>query len=385
MSNDTLTITANGRIYAGWKSVRVTASLEAAARSFVVEVTDRWPADDTEKQKTIEQGARIVPGDQVEVRIGADLVCTGHVDATPREYDAHGYMFAVQGRSLTADLVDSSADNPEGQWRGAKPEKIARDVAGRYGVTVKTEAATGAALADHQIQPGETAFESLDRVARARQFLLTDDEHGALVLAKPGSGGHAISALELGVNILSGSAGLDYSDAFAEYVVRGQKTGTDDSFGPDATQVEAKAADNTIRRRRLLIIRQSGQADAGTCRNRADYEARYRNAKALATRYFVQGWRQADGSLWKVNTLVHVRDAFIGHDRDLLISEINYLLDREGTRAEIYVVPPDAFLTEPEIEAAKKVKGDDKKKKATHAKDPSTGMPKDVTWVEFPE
>ena len=99
----------------------------------------------------------------------------------------------------------------------------------------------------------------------------------------------------------------------------------------------------------------------------------------------MQGWRQADGSLWKVNTLVHVRDPFIGHDRDLLISEINYLLDREGTRAEIHVVPPDAFLTEPEIEAAKKVKGDDKKKKATHAKDPATGLPEDVTWMEFPE
>jgi prophage tail gpP-like protein len=393
---DHVIVAVNGLRFGGWKSVRITAGIESI-RDFVVEVTDRWP-DDTGRAG--ELAGRIQPGDRVEVWIGDDLVLTGHVDATPREYDAAGYMFAVQGRSLAADLIDSSADNPAGQWKNARPEQIVTDLAGRYGVRVRREAETGAAIAEHQIQPGESAWESIDRVAKARQFLVTDDARGTVVLASPGSGGRAESALELGVNILSGFCGLDFSQTFAEYVVRGQRKGSDEVFGTEineaegkaagktriiTAEAEARAANNTLRRRRVLIIRQQGQADNGVCADRAAYESRNRAAKALETRYQVAGWRQESGGLWAPNTTARVIDPFIGHDGDMLIAEVTYFLDRQGQRCEIVVVPPDAFLTSPEereqaeqAERPEKAKAAKKQKKAEEA----SALPPGVTWID---
>ncbi len=121
------------------------------------------------------------------------------------------------------------------------------------------------------------------------------------------------------------------------------------------TPVTASLADARSKRFRVLVLKQAGHADAGTCQDRALYErahriparrsppvwpmhvpsasvswsssrpampmlapartARCTNAhtgppsKALEATYTVAGWRQGDGQLWMPNLLVRVRDA----------------------------------------------------------------------------
>lgn len=349
--NDTVKLTVNGMDYAGWKSVRIEAGVERVARSFELSVTDKWPG-------SAEQVRRIKPGDLCEVSIGDDLVCTGYADATPIDYDASGYTIMIRGRSKTADLVDCSADTATGQFKGLKAEAIAKKLAAPYGLNVITETATGAVITDHQIQQGETVFESLDRIAKQRQVLITDNAAGELVLASPGSGGKASSALELGVNILSGSAGFDYSEVYSSYSVKGQKSGTDDAYGAKAAQSLGKATDSSIKRQRVLVVRQSGQADNHTCQQRAQYEQQVRAAKAGEIRYRVAGWRQADEALWVPNITVAINDSLMDVQTSLLISEVIYTLDDSGQTAELVVIAPSAFLTDPEEQA----KADKRKK-----------------------
>lgn len=345
--SDVVTLTVNDEIYGGWKSVRLESGIERVARSFELSVTDKWPGGP-------QQLRRIKPGDLVEVRIGDDLICTGYVDSTPIDYDADGMTIMVRGRSKTADLVDCSADNPTGQFKGLKAEAIAKKLAGQYGVNVVTEVATGNALTDHQIQQGESAFESLDRLSKQRQILMTDNGAGDLVLISPGSGGDAVSSLELGVNVLSASAGFDYSEVYSNYSVKGQssKSGNDadwnDNSAAQLSGSHGKASDSSIKRRRVLVVRQSGQADADTCQKRADYEQRVRAAKAGEIRYRVAGWRQVDRSLWKPNIKVGIKDLIMQVDASMLISECIWTLDESGMVTELVCVPPDAFLTEPE-------------------------------------
>ena len=352
--SDIVSLTVNGLDYSGWKSVRIEVGLERIARSFELSVTDIWPG-------SVEQVRRIVPGDLCEVRIGADLICTGYVDATPINYDGQGITIMIRGRSKTADLVDSSADNSGGQFKGLSVEVIAQKIAGQYGLKVLSEVATGAVITDHQIQQGETAFESLDRIAKQRQILITDNAAGDVLLASPGSGGNASSGLELGVNILSASAGFDFTDVYSSYKVKGQKSGTDDSYGAQASQSSGTAVDSNIKRQRVLIVRQSGQADANTCQQRAAYEQQIRAAKANEIRYRVVGWRQADGSLWRINQTVKITDVIMSVNKSLLISEIIYTLDDGGLIAELVVIPATAFATEPETIAKKEKKHGGKK------------------------
>ncbi len=348
--SDFVTLTVNGEQFGGFKSVRIEAGIERVARSFEVSVTDKWPG-------SAEEIRRIKPGDNVEVRIGDDLICTCYVDAVPVDYDAQGITVMVRGRSKTADLVDCSADNSTGQFKGLKAEAIASKLAGQYGVNVVAQAATGAALTDHQIQQGESAFESLDRLAKQRQVMMSDNGSGDLVILSPGSGGHARSTLELGVNILSASAGFDYSEVYSDYTVKGQNSRQGQDSDWDATSAglqsshSGTAKDSSLKRRRVLVVRQSGQADSATCQQRASTEQRVRAAKAGEIRYKIAGWRQEDGSLWQPNQTVDILDGIMGVDGSRLISEIIYTLDEGGMVTELVCISPDAFLSEAETKA----------------------------------
>lgn len=383
-------LVVNGTEFGGWKTVRIETGIERQARSFDLTVTDRWPG-----QTDIPR--RVRPGDACELYIGNDRVATGYIDGTPIRYDGTSVSVGIRARSKTADLVDccpvqgtkgtssgasgnrwarlgvqpidgsgtapaARAITPNGkggsggQWRGGKLEQIAADMAAEYGVRVVAEVDTGAALA-HQIQQGETVFESIDRMLRMRHCLATDNALGELVFIVAGSGGKATTALELGNNIRSGDAPLDFKKVYSEYICKGQKSVTsqqtdEDEAGEDIDSAvtssigsSASATDNRVNRRRVLVLKQSGQADEGTVQDRVKFERAHRAAKALETVYTVDGWRQEDGSLWLQNQSVRVIDSLIGFDTEMLVAEVVYLLDEEGQRTELKVGPLDGYVS----------------------------------------
>ncbi len=344
-------LTVNGMDYAGWKDVRISAGIERQARDFSVSITWRWPGSgDTPRL--------IHEGDRCEIRIGSELVLTGYVDATPVRHDSKAITTTISGRSLTADLVDCGADNKPSQWRQQNVLRIVQALAAPYSVTVRSELNVSDELADHTIQPGETAFESIDRLLRLSRLLSTDDAQGRLVIAQPGSAGRAVDRLEYGKNILSGDAPLDFSHVFSEYVCKGQRSGTDDSYGEAASEVEARVSDGRITRKRVMVLHESGQLTKDLAAKRVAWEAENRISKALQTTYEVQGWRQSNGALWRHNQIVRVVDPVIGFDRDLLIVEIEYSISNEGgTKAKLTVAPPDGFMAEPPDNKKRKKKG----------------------------
>ncbi|WP_188260876.1 phage baseplate assembly protein [Azospirillum tabaci] len=358
---DRVRLLVNGSDYGGWKAVSISAGIDRQARDFTLVVTDRWPGSDVPR--------RIAPGDACKVYIGSDLVLTGYVDGTPITYDATSVTVGVKGRSRTADLVDCSAINAPGQWKGRKIEQIAADMAAPYGVPVIAVVDTGAPIADHQLQPGESVFESIDRLLKLRALLSTDDAQGRLVLTRAGSA-KATTALVVGENVLSGSADLDFRDRFSEYVVKGQRQGSEsdakatliDFSGnskPAAatSQVQARQADSGIKRKRVLVIVADGQPDGVSARDRARFEAAHRAGKSYQASYTVQGWRQASGALWEPNQIVHVRDPILGFSLDMLVAEVTYGLSESGTTTTLTVAPMAAYELLPESPDAKKKGG----------------------------
>lgn len=333
--NNRVALQINDQRHEGWKRVRITAGIERAARDFDLDVTLRWPG---------QTGPSLPcsPGDACSIYLGEDRVVTGYVDAVPVRYDAHSLTLAVSGRSRTADLVDCSAHDSPGQWLGQKVETIAAALAKPYGVNVRTNVDTGRAIADHQVQQGETVFESLDRLLRQRQLLATDDAAGALVITKPGTL-RAKTALKLGGNILTGEASRDWRDRFSEYQAKGQGSGSDSLYGVGASECLGTALDKAVRRHRLLVVTQQGQADSPSCGDRAKYERDLRAAKSEAVTYTVQGWRQSDGVLWQPNMMVRVADPWLGLDRDLLITEVAYTLDEAGMLTTLALAPPEGY------------------------------------------
>ena len=334
-----VSLRVQGMDYAGWQSVSITAGIERQARDFTLSVAWQWGQD---------QPLPIKQGERAQVFIGRDLVLTGWVFATPISHTPDAITRGVAGRSLTADLVDCSAVNQPGQWRQQSVQKVVQALAQPFGLQVLSQVAETAALVDHSIEPGETVFDSVDRLLTLSRLLSTDDGQGRVVIVQPGSAGRAVDALQVGQNILDASASLDFAQVMGEYRVVGQQSGTDESFAEATNEVAASVTDPRATRYRPLLIQQQGQLTSQLARERVNWERGSRMGKALAATYKVQGWRQSNGALWVPNLIVPVRDPIVGFDREMLITEVTYTMDENGTTATLQVAPPEAVQPEPQ-------------------------------------
>ena len=334
-----VTLTVDNMEYGGWKSVEITADLERQFRTFKLDITWQWPGQTVDKP--------IKPGDPCEVKIGNDLVLTGYVFKAPISYDGRQISLSIEGSSKTQDLVDCAATNRPNQWHDQPLSSIVLALVQEYSQSVVNEIPETTRLTRHTIVPGETVFQSIDRLLSLYRVFSTDDAEGRLVLAKPGSGGRASDALELGKNILSANAPMDFSQVFSEYRVIGQQKGNDKKSGAAASEVESTAADLSFKRRRTTIINEGSQLTFELAQQRAQWESATRMGRALTTTYQVQGWRQSNGDLWRHNTLVRVKDPVLGFDEDMLISKVTYSLSAQGSVTTLQVAPPHTFDANP--------------------------------------
>jgi prophage tail gpP-like protein len=334
-----VTLTVDDLEYGGWKAVEITADLERQFRTFKLDITWQWPGQDTVR--------RIQPGAACKVSIGTDLVLTGYVFKAPVSYDGQQISLTIEGSSATQDLVDCAAINRPTQWQEQSMLSIVQALAWSYRVEVVSEIPETSRLGKHTLVPGETVFQSIDRLLTLFRVFSTDDAQGRVVLARPGSGGRASDVLELGKNILSASAPMDYSQVFSEYRVIGQHKGNDQKSGTAVSEVESIAADLSFKRRRVTVINEGMQLTPELALPRANWESATRMGKALTTTYQVQGWRQSNGDLWRHNTLVRVIDPVLEIEGDMLISKVTYSLSEQGSITTLQVAPPHTFDANP--------------------------------------
>lgn len=340
---DGVALTLGGIRYRGWTTVRITRSIEAAAASFQLQLTDRWPG----------QGNRVPvkPSDACTVDAGGDQLVNGYVDNVRRQIEDGGHTISVRGRDRTADLVDSSADGP-GEYRGLTLLQVARKIAEPHGISVRADAPVGDPFDTFKVQPGETGFDALESAARQRGLLLMSDTDGSLVFSRPGNE-RTGSALIEGRNILAGSSTLSHQDRYYRYIVRGQQPGSDNVQRTSVTEPEGKARDAALSNRsRLLLVVAEKAATPASAKQRAQWEAATRAARSVEVRITVQGWRQAgsDGLLWMPNFIVPVRAPTLDIDGDMLISGVTYKLDDNGTTADLHLTRADAFQPKPVVD-----------------------------------
>lgn len=337
-----LGLVVGGQRYEGWQEVRVTAGIERTPSDFDIQLTEKWPGQDVQW--------RIRPGDECQVMIGDDLVLTGYIDDFNPSYDTDSHKIRVAGRSMVADLVDCSALLESGQLTGLTLLQIAEKLCRPFGIKVVAEVGLGGPLPDVQLQQGESVYGLLERLSRLRKVLVCDDENGNLVFTRPGRD-RAQGALRQGVNVKSAAARLSQAERYSDYIVKGQQTGSDELFGPDASEVMAAVKDGAVTRYRPLVIVAESNLDNAMARDRAEWEMRRRGGRAVQTDIVSPGWRQLQdgkaGRLWRRNLMVPVESEFLGIDRELALGEVTYLLGPQGTLCSMTLAPPEAFTPEP--------------------------------------
>jgi prophage tail gpP-like protein len=219
--SDIVKLTTGGRIYQGWTSISILRGIEAISGRFNIGLTERWPG-----QPEIWP---ILPEAECQVSIGDDVVITGDVATISPRFDGDSHTITASGRDRTGRMVDCSAMHSPGEWAGVRLDKLARILAEPFGISVKSETDVGdpwPASRPFKLQPGETAFEAINRACCARGVLPISDGQGNLVLTKVGQT-RCSTALVQGRNVKSASLQNSIIDRFRTYVVRGSQPGSD--------------------------------------------------------------------------------------------------------------------------------------------------------------
>ncbi len=370
-----------------FKSVRITHSIEQLAGTFSIDVSGGWAKP---------LGFGVEKGMSCEVFIGNDAVITGYLDNIEVQASPTQHTISFDGRDKSGDLVDCSA--PPREWVGMSFEHVAVELCRPFGVDLYRQVKTGPAgyiTPDKTHEPcpierchnggeklprkatnsGETIHRTLEKLAKLQGVLLISDRKGGLLVTRAGLGGRAVDALAMGSNIKDIRLQESFVNLFSDITVKGQANGaTSTAAGtPVFTSVQSVKPSASIKRKaevrsgsvlptnqvtrttaadryRPLIIMADSQADAKRCNEIAAWEASTREAKSKRITVVVQGWRQSDGSLWSINTLVRLRCPWVREDEDLLICACEYTLDASGgTTTRMQLTSPDAYTVLKEI------------------------------------
>lgn len=334
---EVVSLQVNGRLFDGWKEVKITRSMKAIASGFSLSLTDRWSQES--------KPWFVRPGDSCLVKIDGFPVISGYVDSLNTSLSAGERTITVEGREKTADLVDCTLDQSE--FVNLSLEALARQLADPYGVSVRNLSGVTRQIPTVAVSMGDTIHQVIERYAKKDGVLLTSDGLGTLQLAKLGSVSAAIGLKE-GVNLLSCSASFDNRNRFSEYIVRG---GNGSDSGEDAalqTAVEGRSKDKGIRRYRLMVLNAESAVSRDEAEKRAQWELTTRQASAWTVSAKVQGWKAA-GRLWSPNTLVTLTAPSIGVGAKLLVTDVTFSQTISGgTTTELSLTRRDAFIPEPE-------------------------------------
>lgn len=335
---DDLTLVVSGRQISGWTKIQVGRGVERLPADFSVELTELFPGQATNYV--------VQPGDTCQVLLGSDVVLTGYVDRFVPSITAEQHTINVAGRGKCADLVDCAAIWAGGQISNADVLSIATKLAAPYGITVQSLSGNGLIVSQYNMQWGATVFEIIEMLCRWSGFLAYDGPDGNLILSRVGTTKHA-SGFAQGVNVQTASVVYSMDQRYSQYVVRRLATDTlsDLGTGGDVLQIFQDAG--VPRPRVRYIIVETG--DQGIiAQQRGAWEAGRRFGRSAQLRIITDSWRDSNGQLWTPNQLIDVSLPILKTDaKTWIISEVTFLRDEQGTRAELVIMPPQAFQPEP--------------------------------------
>ena len=324
-------LVVGGRKWTAWKRVSVQYGAEQASRAFAFTSTDAG---------TFADRWSFMPGTEVSVQESGELLVKGFIDKMTPSFDAKNHHVELSGRSKSKDTIDSSVEHHKGEFRKKSILDIAKELDKQgVGFASKLAAADLPKLDVFRINPHETVFQAVERIARKQQLLLIGQADGSIKIDK---GGDKIVNAPLieGKNILAGSATFDESDKHSDYKVKGQKV-----FGSNksALQITASAKDTSVKRQRTKTIAHDTATDKDTAKKRAEAHRDRQQGRSVSANIRVLGWRDDKGKLFEPNTIIPVYAPTLKLNMLMLIKSVNLTMDESGSFAALELAHPKAL------------------------------------------
>lgn len=344
---DRVTLTIAGRAWQGWQDIRVSRGCERVPNDFDLVVTEYFPGAG---QIVIE------PGQECQLKIGDDLVITGYVDRYSAAIAYNRHEVRISGRGKCQDLVDCSVitDDVGSQIGNAQLLASAQRLAEPYGIQVTTRAGDAFIAETLGLFQTETPFDVIERLARSTGYLAYEGTDGNLILNRISAERHATGFVE-GANVESAKVTFGMDQRFSEYrVIRSALENLSDvaarSNRLDYNRIDISRDYGVPRRRRKNIVVEQQFAGDDFAIRRGRWEMSRRYGRSQAVTLVVDSWRDGAGRLWEPNRLVRVNLPSLKLQEKLwCIGDVTYLRGPQGQRAEVMLMPPEAFEPQPTI------------------------------------
>lgn len=281
-----------------------------------------------------------MPGTEAQIKIDGELVCHGYVNDCSPSFDKSNHSVEVQGRSKSQDTNDSSAIHDTGEFKNKTLGQIAKELDKQgVGFNVKSDSPP---LEYFRVNVGETVFGAVERIARKYKKLLIGEADGSITIADGGKERVHPPLIE-GQNVLAASAKFSDGDKHSEYKVRGQR-----AFGVDkkSLRIEATSKDSTVKRNRPKVITHESDTTEKEAKDRADHHKNRQSGEGTSASVKVSGARDANGTVWRVNTLIYVHIPKLRLDMDMLIESVQIQQESGGTLTTLSLVLPEALGSE---------------------------------------
>jgi prophage tail gpP-like protein len=333
--DEVATLIVGGQKFDDWKSVWVQSRYAEAYPLF------RFTAAEREPIPELWTKLQIAPGTPCAIYLGGQLGVTGVVITRQVAYDATNHAVQLSGKGITWYASKSSVIHKTGNFDGKTFEQVGREVIAPYGVGIKTIGTLNAIpFKQLQVQPGETVWDFLERIARPRGIVLGSDIEGNFLFIDYHTG-TAVEQLIEGQNILRCQCVITKEHTFTDYLVRGQTGGSDDMQGTEASEQECSVGGTANRKSVLLTPAEQPVWSKGEICDRAKNEAVWHEGTVIEATITVQGWLRSGKALWHAGDDVHVKSPMAMLNQVLKIMTATFTQDRDsGTLTTLELVPP---------------------------------------------
>ena len=277
----------------------------------------------------------------VEIWIGDDRVVKGYVTNISESYTSGPAKLSVSGSGKCIDLIECSVPIDDSKsYKDMSVQQIAASICKPYDIEVIDEVGKTERI-NFNFSPEDKITKVLEKIIIRSQLLFSEDENGNLRIVRIGSQ-PCKDSLEYGKNLKSISRTQNTKNLFSDYVFIGQGANASSTRESDGHKLKEVASLKW--RKRTTVVTESGDVTREFLQARAIAVRDHSAASATTYTAVVQGWRQRDGGLWRINSLVELNCSLLGFHERLLISKIRFDLNSKGMTTTMDLVDIEAFI-----------------------------------------
>lgn len=224
----------------------------------------------------------------------------GHIDSIDHATPANNNMITFTGRSMSQDIIDSRITHTS---YNQTLDELATTLFAKFEQTFTTKIATKP-VEDFSIV-AESAFESLNQLAKQQNLLFIENSDGSVELVEPANVDN--SHLNLNATNLSNFKFSENLSAFFYKNTVKTNPGKDNLEPNIHNNHKFTLQIDNVRKTRIQEVIADSLTNEQACEDRANEIVSLAKAQSIGATGTSRGWFNPDGKLWQPNSLYTIK------------------------------------------------------------------------------